>query len=126
MSETKIDEIMVNPDTHHILAATKNHVILLGHHHYDPMIIVVLRKTYLEALSSWLDDKASYLERWGEFCGVGYMAFEADNESAPSSRGYPDETTVAKYLIDNSESNEAIHVPVLLGTSKFTVDMEHG
>lgn len=114
-------EIIVDPDTHHILSVVRGQVLLLGHIGYagSACILMVSRATYHAAIDDWLDRKADYGAR-NEFAGVGNIVFEDATET--KHRYY-----LAAPLVNDGGTDwgRTINVKTFKATA-FMVDMEHG
>jgi hypothetical protein len=107
-----------------ILSATPNEAILLCHLFSDadprpdddsepePCVVIISRTLFQEALTAWLDAKASYLETYDHFAGVGYVALTGATTNGNTN------------VVDRM--GDLIPVGVYTGVTSFEVDMEHG
>jgi hypothetical protein len=125
---SRIMNISIDPDQHHILSATKDQVILKGHDDTDDMtdcVLFVSRETYLAAIAGWLDRKMEISTSYkGEWCGVGTINF-ASRLLKKNSHHF----SVVVEVEDDGE-NDGIEIVNVSASSydaiEFDIDMEHG
>jgi hypothetical protein len=121
--------IILDFDNLKILSATADTAILLCHRttttdeefgEQTPCVVVLSREMFSDTLASWLDAKASYLETFNHFAGVGYVALEYATKDDVG-------TTISKRLVvPEYEGEDMVPIDIYGEVKSFTVDMEHG